>query len=76
MGRNTIRYVRIRKPDPYRMQVGCCDLEMDDYFQFKKTYLEPNEEQLRVIERPRYEMIEFHDPDFDIFAYVVSKKIY
>ncbi len=24
---STIEYLRIRKPDPYRMQVGCADLE-------------------------------------------------
>lgn len=66
-----IRELRIRKPDPYRMQVGCCDFDVDDYDAFKSAQLgkSPN---LRLIERPAYEMIEFFDPDVDVLAYVVS----
>lgn len=66
-----INEVRVRQPDPYRMQVGCCDFTVDDYEDFKTTILEGNKN-LRLIERPKYEMIEFFDPDFDVLAYVVS----
>lgn len=76
-GNNLIKYVRIRLPDPYRMQVGCSDFEIENYEDFKKRYLENHPGNLRLIKRPEYEMIEFFDPDFDVFAYIVSvsKKI-
>lgn len=66
-----INELRIRKPDPYRMQVGCCDFVVVDYFTFKDSNL-PNNPNLRLIKRPRYEMIEFFDPEFDVLAYIVS----
>lgn len=72
-GSNSIHYLRIRKPDPYRTQVGCDDLDVSDYSKFKKTYLHKHPNNLRCIERPGYEMIEFFHPDFDVFAYVVSR---
>lgn len=73
VGANTINHLRIRKPDPYRMQVGCNDFEVSDYNAFKQEYLSKHKNNLRLIERPDYEMIEFFDPDFDVLAYVVSK---
>ncbi|MDO8622590.1 MAG: hypothetical protein Q7R80_05150 [bacterium] len=69
---NLIQCVRIRHPDPYRSQVGCGDLVVRDYQEFKKQYLRERSHHLRLIERERYEMIEFFDPDYDVFAYVVS----
>jgi len=73
VGANTITHLRIRKPDPYRMQVGCNDFEVLNYNDFKNEYLSKYSNNLRMIERKDYEMIEFFDPDFDVFAYVVSK---
>jgi hypothetical protein len=70
-GGQEIHELRIRKPDPYRMQVGCCDFGAEDYQTFKNAHLNGNNN-LRLIERPDYEMIEFFDPDFDVLAYVVS----
>lgn len=70
--KNKLELLRIRKPDPYRMQVGCCDFEVKDYQEFKDKYLASNPDNLRVIERPKYEMIEFFDPDYDVLAYVLS----
>jgi hypothetical protein len=67
----SIGQLRIRRPDPYRTQVGCCDFSVQDYADFKQTNL-ANNKNLRLIERPDYEMIEFFDPDFDVFAYIVS----
>ncbi len=73
VGENTIIHLRIRKPDPYRMQVGCSDFGVQDYNLFKNEYLFKHSNNLRLIERKDYEMIEFFDPDFDVLAYVVSK---
>ena len=73
VGNNTIIHLRIRKPDPYRMQVGCNDFEIIDYNTFKNENLSKHTNNLRLIKRSNYEMIEFFDPDFDILAYVVSK---
>ncbi|MDD5769896.1 MAG: hypothetical protein PHE25_02925 [Candidatus Gracilibacteria bacterium] len=68
---NIIEFLRIRKPDPYRMQVGCNDFEIDNYKEFKEQYLEENNN-LKLFIREKYEMIEFFHPDFDVLAYVVS----
>ena len=70
-GNQEIRELRVRKPDPYRMQVGCCDFGIADYNAFKDGHLE-NNKNLRLIERPDYEMIEFFDPDLDVLAYIVN----
>lgn len=70
----SIQYLRIRKPDPYRMQVGCCDLEADfDGMDFSYVILSPNEDKSpRLITRPEYDMLEFFDPSIDVLAYVIS----
>ena len=73
--RHTIRFLRIRKPDQYRMQVGCNDFDVDNYAEFKDAYLTQHPQNLRLITRQDYEMIEFFDPDFDVLAYVVSRQI-
>lgn len=70
--KNEIRLIRVRKPDPYRMQVGCGDFIIPDYEEFKNKHLKKNENNLRLIKRPEYEMIEFFDPDYDVLAYVLS----
>jgi len=72
IGNNTITHLRIRKPDPYRMQVGCNDFYVENYSEFKKQYLTTHPNNLRLINRAEYEMIEFFDPDFDVLAYVLS----
>ncbi|OGD70585.1 hypothetical protein A3D09_04170 [Candidatus Collierbacteria bacterium RIFCSPHIGHO2_02_FULL_49_10] len=71
IGNNSIKYLRIRKPDAERPQVGCNDFETD-YELFKSGYLSQNQETLFLIKRPEYEMIEFRDLSFDVLAYVVS----
>jgi hypothetical protein len=71
VGENRITHLRIRKPDPERPQVGCNDFETD-YEAFKREHLSKHPNNLRLIKRPEYEMIEFHDPSFDVLAYMVS----
>ena len=68
---NRITHLRIRKPDPERPQVGCNDFETN-YKSFKSDYLPKHPDNLRLIKRPEYKMIEFHDPSFDVLAYIVS----
>ena len=74
LANNKLDKIRVRQPDPYRPQVGCNDFVIPDYVDFKNVYLPSRPNNLRVIERPDYEMIEFHDPDFDVLAYVLSNK--
>ncbi|MDD5031866.1 MAG: hypothetical protein PHR36_02350 [Patescibacteria group bacterium] len=71
VGENNITYLRIRKPDPERPQIGCNDFETD-YEIFKREYLLKEANNLSLIKRPEYEMIELHDKEFDVLAYVVS----
>lgn len=70
---NTITHLRIRKPDPERPQVGCNDFDVKEYETFKAEYLAKHPENLVLIKRPDYEMIEFRHPDFDVLAYIVSR---
>lgn len=70
---NTITHLRIRKPDSERPQVGCNDFDVENYEAFKTEYLSKFPEHLFLIKRPEYEMIEFHHPDYDVLAYVVSE---
>lgn len=72
VGDNEITYLRIRKPDIDRPQVGCNDFETD-YETFKNEYLSNNQTNLSLIKRPEYEMIELRDNDFDVLAYVFSE---
>lgn len=73
VGSNTITHLRIRKPDLERPQVGCNDFDVEDYEAFKAEYLAKHPDNLILIKRPDYEMIEFRHPDFDVLAYIVSK---
>lgn len=70
-GDNQVAYLRIRKPDIDRPQLGCNDFETD-YELFKKEYLNKYPENLNLIIRPEYEMIELQDDKFDVLAYIVS----
>jgi len=70
---NQLELLRIRQPDPYRSQVGCNDFKVPNYEKFLNQFLKANPNNLRLIKRPEYDMIEFFDPDYDVLAYVVSK---
>src|SRR6266481_7362016 len=58
-----ITNIRIRKPDPYRSQIGCADVYTEDYDLFRAEELPKYPDNLRLIERPEYDMIEFFDFD-------------
>jgi len=67
---NKILYLRIRKPDIERPQVGCDDFETD-FKSFKEKYLSKHAN-LELIRRPEYDMIEMKDKEFEVLAYVVD----
>jgi len=70
-----VKSIRIRKPDVYRSQIGCADVRVEDYSKFKSEELQKHPENLRLIERPEYDMIEFFDFDEnEVLAYVLSNQ--
>lgn len=71
VGNNVITHLRVRQPDTQRPQAGCNDFDTD-YLNFKKKYLLKYGDNLNLIIRPEYEMIELHDKNFDVLAYIVS----
>lgn len=71
---NKLDLLRVRHPDSERPQVGCNDFEVPSYEDFKKKFLGKSSN-LRLVKRPKYEMIEFFDPGFDVLAYVLSKSL-
>lgn len=69
---HTIESIRIRKPDPHRMQVGCCDYEFDgDYVGIWSTDIYESNYVRRIV-RSDIDMVEFFDPDVDVLAYIVG----
>lgn len=70
-----VKSIRIRQPDPYRSQIGCADVRVEDYKKFEAEELPKHPDNLRLIERPEYGMIEFFDFDAnDVLVYVLSSQ--
>jgi hypothetical protein len=69
------KYLYVRRPDPYRAQVGDVDFVLEpDAFQRMKQQLteDPSSNpHARVFPDPRLDMIELHHPDIDVLCYVV-----
>jgi len=72
-GVDIITHLRIREPDPYHAQVGSNDYDIPDYAGFKQKFLLEKPNNLRLLVRPEYELIEFWDPHFDVTGYVLSE---
>ena len=70
----TVETVRIRTPDPYRLHVGCADLFFDDYIKYRSLFPTKFPKNIRCIDRPTFEMLEFFHSDFDVLAYMVQNK--
>lgn len=74
----TYTHLYIRKPDPYRHQVGDVDfyLPEDTYKTLKQSMLDgrvvPG---ARVFDRPDLDMIELYDPDIDALGYISTNKM-
>lgn len=74
----TYTYLYIRKPDPYRHQVGDVDfyLEPEKYAQLKMEMIGGKKiDGARIFERPDLDMIELHNPDIDALGYVSTEKM-
>ncbi len=74
----TYTYLYIRKPDPYRYQVGDVDfyLEPEEYSDLKNLLLSGVIiKGARVFERPDLDMTELFDPDTDALGYISTKKM-
>lgn len=74
----TYSYLYIRKPDPYRHHVGDVDffLDEEDYKKLKDSMLAGKQiKGARVFDRPDLNMIELHNPEIDVLAYVSTSTI-
>lgn len=74
----TYTHLYIRKPDPYRFQVGDVDfyLEPDKYKVLRDELLAGKKMKgARVFVRPDLDMVELFDPDVDVLAYVSTEKM-
>ncbi|MDO8538074.1 MAG: hypothetical protein Q7S21_04270 [archaeon] len=74
----TYTYLYIRKPDPYRHQVGDVDffLEENKYLELKKSILNGKKIRgARLFDRPDLDMIELYNPDIDALGYVSTHKM-
>lgn len=74
----TYTHLYIRKPDPYRHQVGDVDffLEEKEYTALKLSML--NGKQIkgaRIFDRADLDMIELYDPDVDALGYISTNKM-
>lgn len=61
-------FFRVRHPDQERPQKGCGDFKIENYEEFKNKYLRFNEN-ITLIKRPKYEMAEIKDKEFDVLVY-------
>lgn len=75
----TYTYLYIRKPDPYRYQVGDLDfyLEQSQYDELKLSLLNGTSKikGARTLDRTDLDMIELYDPDIDVLGYVSTHKM-
>ena len=71
-------FLYIRQPDPYRHHVGDIDFYLpEDEYRSLKTEMENGKElpHARLFPSPRLDMIELHEPDSDVLAYVSTEKM-
>ena len=66
----SIPSLRIRQPDPYRSQVGSADFAID--FSNAAKLIAQHPKNIRLIQRPHFDLVEFHHPDYDVLAYVLG----
>lgn len=74
----TYTFLYIRKPDPYRAQVGDVDFILDEneYQELKQSLLGGKVMKgARVFDRPDLAMIELYDPDVDALGYISTQKM-
>lgn len=70
------KYLYIRKPDPYRAQVGDIDLVMNEVeFEKLKSDIATKPDDYpcaRIFPRGDLDMVELHHPDVDVLPYIVT----
>jgi len=74
----TYTFLYIRKPDPYRSQVGDLDfyLRPEKYNELKQSLLNGKAiAGARIFPREDLDMIELYNPDVDVLAYVSTHKM-
>ena len=74
----TYDYLYIRRPDPYRYQVGDLDFVMEPgkYQSLKEEMINGKIiKGARVFDRPDLDMIELFDPNVDVLAYISTEKM-
>ncbi len=73
----TYTYLYIRKPDPYRAQVGDVDfyLEPEEYKKTKESVGQGKIPGARVFDRTDLDMVELFDPDVDALAFLATHKM-
>ena len=73
----TYTHLYIRKPDPYRSQVGDLDFNISEkeYRGAKIKAGSGNLQHARIFPEDRLDMIELHHPDSDVLAYVSSTSV-
>lgn len=62
-----LKLVKVRKPDEARKERGDADFTVSNYSSFKETYL--SKPGFRLIQRPKFEMIELADNSYNVLAY-------
>lgn len=67
-----LKYLRVRHPDTERPQKGCDDFKVDDFKEFEKKYAGKFRDNITLIKRPDYEMVEIKDNQFDVLVYFPS----
>lgn len=71
-------FLYIRRPDPYRHQVGDVDffLEQDKHSKLKNSLIKENKlKGARVYQSTELNMIELYNPDIDALAYICTWKM-
>lgn len=69
-----LKQFRIRKPDPERPQKGCGDFKVNNYQDFKNTYIDqPN---FVFFDRETYEFIGIHDLDQEYLVYFPDERTF
>jgi hypothetical protein len=66
-----ISYLGVRIVDPYRLQVGCGDYEIDNFDGFKKQHLNKSPHIRQFQDK---EVVEVWHPDFDVLGYVIPEE--
>jgi hypothetical protein len=59
--------LKIRIPDPTRLERGDADFTISNFPEFKKKYL--SKPGFKILRKPNFYMIELTDSNFDVRAY-------